>query len=65
MYTYTDETTGDSLLVCDTCYDDLHKKGLVESKRTRKNSNPVTESYRRTVSRGKSLIDNDLFVDFE
>lgn len=25
----------------------------------------VTESYRRTASRGKSLVENDLFVDFD
>lgn len=28
-------------------------------------SKTMTESYRRIVSRGKSLTDNDLFVDFE
>jgi hypothetical protein len=28
-------------------------------------ANELTESYRRTVSRGKTLIDNELFVDFE
>ena len=28
-------------------------------------SKKLKESYRRTVSRGKSLVDNDLFVDFE
>jgi hypothetical protein len=25
----------------------------------------VNESYRRTVSRGKTLVENDLFVDFD
>lgn len=28
-------------------------------------STQIQESYRRTVSRGKTLVDNDLFVDFE
>lgn len=28
-------------------------------------ANELTESYRRTVSRGKTLIDNELFIDFE
>ena len=38
---------------------------VVESKDTKEDNKSITESCRRTVSRGKSLIDNDLFVDFE
>lgn len=41
-----------------TKLDDILSGKVEESKK-------ITESYRRTVSRGKSLSDNELFVDFE
>jgi hypothetical protein len=42
-------------VVCHDCY---NKASVNESKK-------LKESYRRTVSRGNSLADNDFFVDFE
>ena len=42
----------------ETKLDDILSGKVVESKK-------ITESYRRTVSQGKSLLDNELFVDFE
>ena len=41
-----------------------HKKAELDTILSGKNSK-LKESYRRTVSRGKSLLENDLFVDFD
>jgi hypothetical protein len=41
-----------------TKLDDVLSGEITEEKELR-------ESYRRTVSRGKTLVDNELFVDFE
>jgi hypothetical protein len=49
-----------------TDLDDLLSDGVAESARARKvATKPVQESYRRTVSRGDILVDNELFVDFD
>ena len=46
-------------------YDD--KDIMLEAEETNEQEEPtdLKESYRRTVSRGKSLLENELFVDFE
>lgn len=36
-----------------------------DSEIVRQKGKPVNESYRRVVSRGKTLVDNELFVDFD
>lgn len=44
-----------------TTFSEPKVEGLTELKL----ENGLTESYRRTVSRGSTLVDNELFVDFE
>ena len=51
---------GDEELICDKCHDKLTSTELPESK-----ISGLKESYRRIISRGKLLTDNELFVDFD
>lgn len=54
-----------------TKLDDVLSGAVIESKDTKEtcetdcDKEELTESYRRTVSRGNILVDNELFVDFE
>jgi hypothetical protein len=63
MQPYYNDEYDQEELICLDCQAKLRRAGLFESRNKR--NRRIKESYRRIVSRGKTLIDNDLFVDFE
>lgn len=55
----------DATGIFDGALDDTYKDDVDESCQASTKPNKLKESYRRIISRGKSLNDNELFVDFE
>jgi len=55
----------DATGIFDGALDDIYSNDVEEDCQVSDKTNSLKESYRRTVSRGNTLVDNELFVDFE
>ena len=69
-YDYIDEEgyaviEQDATGIFDGALDDIYTDDVVESCEVSNKTSSLEESYRRTISRGATLIDNELFVDFD
>lgn len=69
-YDYIDEEgyaviEQDATGIFDGALDDIYTNDIVEAREVPNKTSSLEESYRRTVSRGASLTDNELFVDFD
>jgi hypothetical protein len=69
-YDYIDEEgyaviEQDATGIFDGALDDIYTDDVAESCEVSNKTSSLEESYRRTISRGATLIDNELFVDFD
>lgn len=55
----------DATGIFDGALDDTYTDDVVEACEVSNKTSSLEESYRRTISRGATLIDNELFVDFD
>jgi hypothetical protein len=69
-YDYIDEEgyaviEQDATGIFDGALDDIYTNDVVEAREVSNKTSSLEESYRRTISRGAALIDNELFIDFD